>query len=312
MAADSAVSAAGQSQVSTPDLLRLLRPWWQLNARDLPWREPGTSPWGILVSEVMSQQTPMIRVVPYWTTWMRAWPTPAALAQASSAEVITAWGKLGYPRRALRLQECARVVSKRYGGTLPTDYEALLSLPGVGEYTASAVASFAYGQRVAVVDTNIRRVLSRAIGGEESYGGATTAADRAKALEVLPANAADAQLWNQAIMELGATVCTSSSPQCEVCPFADVCKWRAAGYPGMGSKPTRKRQKWKGTNRQVRGIILDALRQKAAAGAVPAELTPQELSALWPNQAQLSECVAGLDDDRLVEILPDGGLAFPQ
>jgi A/G-specific adenine glycosylase len=264
----------------------------------------------------MSQQTPMIRVVPYWNAWMRVWPNPAALAKASSAEVITAWGKLGYPRRALRLQECARVVTADFGGELPDDSDALLSLPGVGEYTAAAVAAFAFGRRVAVVDTNIRRVISRVFDGVENYGGATTAADRARAAAALPAVTADSVLWNQAVMELGATVCTASSPQCETCPLNDVCAWRAADYPGMGEKPTRKRQKWRGTNRQVRGRVLDALRQKVTAGADSsgrgrAQLSSVELEALWPDQAQLRECVAGLDDDHLIDILPDGGVAFP-
>lgn len=294
-----------ESVPSTDLVLRRLRLWWATSARALPWRAPETSPWGILVSEVMSQQTPMIRVVPYWNAWMQTWPTPADLARASSAEIITAWGKLGYPRRALRLQECARVVVADYAGNLPTDYEALLGLPGVGEYTASAVAAFAYGQRVAVVDTNIRRVISRIFDGVESYGGATTAQDRARAREVLPEEVSDSVLWNQAVMELGATVCTSTSPACETCPLNDICKWRAEGYPGMGEKPTRKTQKWKGTNRQVRGIVLNALRAKQTA------LNADELASLWKNQAQLQECVAALDDDGLVEILPDGGVAFP-
>jgi A/G-specific adenine glycosylase len=265
----------------------------------------------------MSQQTPMIRVVPYWNSWMKTWPTPQALSQASSAEVITAWGKLGYPRRALRLQECARVVVERYDGVLPRDYDDLLELPGVGEYTASAVASFAYTQRVAVVDTNIRRVISRVFDGEENYGGATSPADRARAKQVLPDSAEDALVWNQGVMELGATVCTATSARCEVCPLNDLCRWRAAGYPGKGVKPTRKTQKWKGTNRQVRGIVLNALRAKAAAQhgentSTAPRLSSEELEALWENTAQLHECVAALDDDHLVEILPGGGVGFPQ
>jgi A/G-specific adenine glycosylase len=261
----------------------------------------------------MSQQTPMIRVVPYWNLWMEQWPTPAALADASSAEVITAWGKLGYPRRALRLQECARVVVEKHGGEVPSAYDELLALPGVGEYTASAVASFAYGVRVAVVDTNIRRVLSRVFDGEENFGGATTPADRRRAQSVLPADTDDSVLWNQGIMELGATVCTSTSPQCEICPFRDLCRWRRAGYPGMGTKPTRKTQKWKGTNRQVRGIVLNALRSKALelTGVAPS-LSADELAQLWPDRGQLQECVVALDNDGLIEILSDGSVAFPR
>lgn len=332
---------------TTHRLLPLIAAWWEVNARELPWRSDSVTPWGVLISEVMSQQTPMIRVVPYWNLWMKQWPTPADLAAATPAEVITAWGKLGYPRRALRLQECAHVIVAQFGGEVPSDYDQLLSLPGVGEYTASAVAAFAFGARVAVVDTNIRRVLSRVFDGEENFGGATTPADRRRAQEVLPADTHDSVLWNQAIMELGATVCTSASPQCEICPFRDVCQWRKAGYPGMGTKPTRKTQKWKGTNRQVRGIVVNALRQKAAgavgadadaagvtaprgfdgvasgdspsssasasaASSPAARLSAEELAALWPDQGQLQECVAALDNDGLIEIRADGSVVFPQ
>ena len=134
--------------------------WWEANARDLPWRFGRATPWGVLVSEVMSQQTQMSRVVPYWTDWMERWPDTRALAEAPKAEVITAWGRLGYPRRALRLQECARVVAEDYADKLPRTYDELTALPGIGDYTASAVMSFAFGERIAVIDTNIRRVLS--------------------------------------------------------------------------------------------------------------------------------------------------------
>lgn len=138
-----------------------LAEWWHASARDLPWRFGRATPWGVLVSEVMSQQTQMSRVVPYWNDWMERWPDAAALAGAAKSDVITAWGRLGYPRRALRLQECARVVASDYGNELPQTYDELLALPGIGDYTASAVMSFAFGERIAVVDTNIRRVLSR-------------------------------------------------------------------------------------------------------------------------------------------------------
>ena len=160
--------------------------WWEANARDLPWRFGRATPWGVLVSEVMSQQTQMSRVVPYWTDWMARWPDARALAEAPKAEVITAWGRLGYPRRALRLQECARVVAEDYADKLPRTYDELTALPGIGDYTASAVMSFAFGERIAVIDTNIRRVLSRVFLGVESRGGATSPAERALANRMLP------------------------------------------------------------------------------------------------------------------------------
>lgn len=163
-----------------------LAEWWHASARDLPWRFGRATPWGVLVSEVMSQQTQMSRVVPYWNDWMERWPDAAALAGAAKSDVITAWGRLGYPRRALRLQECARVVASDYGNELPQTYDELLALPGIGDYTASAVMSFAFGERIAVVDTNIRRVLSRVFLGVESLGGAASPAERALAKQVLP------------------------------------------------------------------------------------------------------------------------------
>ncbi|AKV54987.1 A/G-specific adenine glycosylase [Bifidobacterium actinocoloniiforme DSM 22766] len=287
---------------------RLLAAWWEGNARDLPWRFGRTTPWGILVSEVMSQQTQMSRVVPYWVEWMRAWPTPEALAAASGAEVITAWGRLGYPRRALRLQACAKTVVEEYGGKLPQDYETLLTLPGVGDYTASAVVSFAYGKRIAVIDTNIRRVLGRVFAGKESRGGAASADERTLAQRALPEDDAESVVWNQSVMELGATVCAAKSPACEECPLNGICAFLAAGRPGLGERRTRPRQRFKGTDRQVRGLILAALRELPPGGSLPIS----RLDSLWPDQAQLGACLASLDEDGLVEIHQGGSVSLPE
>lgn len=285
-----------------------LASWWEANARDLPWRFGRATPWGVLVSEVMSQQTQMSRVVPYWEAWMAVWPDAAALAAAPTADVITAWGRLGYPRRALRLRECARVVAERYDGVLPRDYDALVALPGVGDYTASAVLSFAYGVRVPVVDTNVRRVLGRVFLGAESRGGAASAAERRLAADVLPADAGRSATWNQAVMELGAVACTAKAPLCETCPLAEVCRFLAAGRPGLGERRTRPRQRFAGTDRQVRGIVLDALRRLPAGETLPRE----RVEALWEDRAQLDACIASLDEDGLLEIGPDGGLRLPR
>ena len=219
-----------------------LAEWWHESARDLPWRFGRATPWGVLVSEVMSQQTQMSRVVPYWQAWMERWPDAAALADASKADVITAWGRLGYPRRALRLQECARMVADDYHDDLPRTYDELVALPGIGDYTASAVMSFAYGERIAVIDTNIRRVLSRVFLGAESRGGAASPAERALANRVLPEDSAarcrgfdrPSVVWNQSVMELGAVICTAKSPLCEQCPVAAECMFLANGRPGLG------------------------------------------------------------------------------
>ncbi|WP_101621425.1 A/G-specific adenine glycosylase [Bifidobacterium parmae] len=327
-----------------------LAAWWEANARDLPWRFGRATPWGILVSEVMSQQTQMSRVVPYWTAWMERWPDAAALAAAPKSDVIGAWGRLGYPRRALRLQECARVVAGACGDELPRTYDALVALPGVGDYTASAVMSFAYGERIAVVDTNIRRVLSRVFAGEESRGGAASAAERALAAAVLPGDDGSdgagsdddddvprdvsrdsgdvphdvsrdgsripSVMWNQSVMELGALVCTAKNPLCGHCPVRDDCAFLAAGRPGLGERRTRPRQRFRGTDRQVRGIVLDALRGLPAASEQSAGrasvLERATVETLWKDHAQLDRCVASLDEDGLIEILPGGAIRLPR
>src|SRR5690606_7452204 len=136
--------------------------WFDHAARDLPWRRPECSPWGVLVSEIMLQQTPVVRVLPAWMSWMERWPTPAHLAAASQADAVRAWDRLGYPRRAKRLWECAGEIVRRHGGEVPDDEEELLALPGIGAYTAAAVRSFAFGRRAVVLDTNVRRVIARA------------------------------------------------------------------------------------------------------------------------------------------------------
>lgn len=315
--------------------------WWEANARDLPWRFGRATPWGVLVSEVMSQQTQMSRVVPYWNDWMARWPDARALAAAPKADVITAWGRLGYPRRALRLQECACVVAEQYADKLPRTYDELTALPGIGDYTASAVMSFAFGERIAVIDTNIRRVLSRVFLGVESRGGATSPAERALANRMLPKdeilgcdadvadNAGSAEhvvnstirggkrsrlhrgerpsvTWNQSVMELGAVICTAKSPLCDTCPIADDCAFLKAGRPGLGERRTRPRQRFQGTDRQVRGLVLAALRELPAGATLPRE----DADKLWKDQIQLAACIASLDDDGLIEIL-DGGLRLP-
>lgn len=160
--------------------------WFEDNARDLPWRHPDAGPWGVMVSEFMLQQTPVTRVLPVYEQWLARWPRPADLAQDAPGEAVRAWGRLGYPRRALRLHGAATAITERHGGDVPTDHAQLLALPGIGEYTAAAVASFAYGQRHAVLDTNVRRVFARAVTGVQYPPNATTAAERKLARALLP------------------------------------------------------------------------------------------------------------------------------
>ena len=270
--------------------------WYDENARDLPWREPGTSAWGVLVSEVMLQQTPVVRVEPAWRSWMTRWPTPAALAADPPSEAIRMWGRLGYPRRAMRLHACAVTIVERHGGRVPDDLDQLLALPGVGTYTGRAVATFAYGQRHPVVDTNVRRVVSRAAEGKPDAGPNTTAADLTAMAELLPPDDARAARASIAFMELGAIVCTARSPRCADCPFSEVCAWRLNGSPALEG-PSRKPQRYAGTDRQVRGLLLEVLRH--ATGPVPR----QRLDMVWTDDVQRARALAGLVEDGLVEPL---------
>ncbi|MET7668395.1 A/G-specific adenine glycosylase [Micromonospora luteifusca] len=287
--------------MTQPDFATLVSRWFQQHARDLPWREPGTTPWAILVSEVMLQQTPVVRVVPAWQAWLARWPEPAALAEDTPAEAIRRWGRLGYPRRAVRLRECAVAIVDRHGGQVPDRLEQLLALPGVGTYTARAVAAFAYGQRHPVVDTNVRRVVSRAVAGEPDAGPVTRPADLVATEELLPADPAAAALASAAFMELGAVICTARSPRCTACPVESVCAWRASGQEAPAG-PTRRPQRYAGTDRQVRGLLLGVLRE--TAGPVP----HQRLDQVWTDDVQRARALAGLVQDGLVE--PAGAGSF--
>ena len=277
--------------------------WFAGAARDLPWRRPDTDPWAVLVSEVMLQQTPVARVAPVWREWMARWPTPAALAAASPAEVIRAWGKLGYPRRALRLRETAVALTERHDGVVPADVAALEGLPGIGTYTARAVACFGHGQPQPVVDTNVRRVVARLLHGRAEAAPAR-AADLTDVAALAPADPVRAVRFSVAVMELGALVCVARTPRCAACPVRGDCAWRLAGHPASDG-PARRVQKFAGTDRQVRGRLLDVLR--AAEGPVAA---PQ-LDAAWDDAAQRSRCLDSLLADGLVEQTPDGRFTLP-
>jgi A/G-specific adenine glycosylase len=269
--------------------------WYDENARDLPWRRSDVGAWGILVSEIMLQQTPVARVVPVWQAWLARWPRPAALAAEPPATAIRVWGRLGYPRRALRLHECARALVERHGGDVPSDLAALLALPGVGAYTARAVAAFAFGQRQPVVDTNVRRLVARALAGEPDAGPSTRSADLVAVADLLPIEPAQAARASIGFMELGALVCTARTPACSRCPLAAICAWHASGRPAP-SDPQRRPQRYAGTDRQVRGLLLAVLRE--ATGAVPR----QRLDVVWNDAAQRTRALAGLVEDGLVEL----------
>jgi A/G-specific adenine glycosylase len=277
--------------------------WYDRSQRDLPWREPGVSAWQILVSEFMLQQTPVSRVLTIWPDWVKRWPTPSATAAASAADVLRAWGKLGYPRRAKRLHECATVIARDHGDVVPDDVETLLTLPGVGSYTARAIASSAYRRPVPVVDTNVRRVVARAVHGRADAAAPSPTRDHADVTALLPDDEAAPQ-FSAALMELGATVCTARAPRCGLCPLSE-CAWRLAGYPAGGG-PARRPQTYAGTDRQVRGRLLDVLRAKDSP------VTRAELDVAWlTDPQQRDRALDSLLVDGLVTPTLDGRFALP-
>jgi A/G-specific adenine glycosylase len=278
--------------------------WYAANARDLPWRRADATPWGVLVSEIMLQQTPVARVLPIWAEWMARWPAPGDLAAEPSGAAVRAWGRLGYPRRALRLHESARVIVDRHGGQVPSSYDALRALPGIGSYTAAAVASFAYRQRHAVLDTNVRRVLARLVEGKEYPAKAQTTAEIKLAESLLPADPPVAARWSVAMMELGALVCTARTPRCVHCPVAGSCAWRLAGRPAHDGPP-RRGQTYAGTDRQCRGRLLEVLR------SAPGPVDKTSFDIVWSDPVQRERALAGLIADGLVAPLADGRYALP-
>jgi A/G-specific adenine glycosylase len=271
-------------------VVRRVLVWYESAARDLPWRQPDATPWGILVSEVMLQQTPVARVLGPWAQWLERWPTAAALAEEPSGAAVAAWGRLGYPRRALRLHQAAVAMVERHGGEVPGTYEELLALPGIGDYTAAAVASFAFGARHVVVDTNVRRVVARLDAGVGDLP--PSAGSRRLAESYLPSGS-DAPRWAVASMELGALVCTSRSPHCGTCPVVDLCAWHAGSHP-TSAQSVRRSPGWHGTDRQCRGALLQALRD------ADAPLPRADLVQGWSDPDQAARCLAALEAEGLL------------
>ncbi|MGB2947590.1 MAG: A/G-specific adenine glycosylase [Rhodococcus sp. (in: high G+C Gram-positive bacteria)] len=277
--------------------------WFDSDARDLPWRRPGVTAWQILMSEIMLQQTPVSRVEPIWEQWVERWPVPSAMAASSQAEVLRAWGKLGYPRRALRLHECAGVLAAEHGDVVPGEVDTLLGLPGIGAYTARAVACFAYGQRVPVVDTNVRRVVARAVNGDAEPGTPSTKRDLADVECLLPPRRAEAARYSAALMELGALICTARNPACLLCPLPE-CSWITAGRPAH-TGPAKKVQKFAGTDRQVRGKLMSVLRESHGP------VDRAQLDIVWPSDpGQRNRALDSLLVDGLIEQTASGLFAL--
>ncbi|MDT0156912.1 A/G-specific adenine glycosylase [Microbacterium sp. ARD32] len=282
--------------------------WYRREARDLPWRRAEFTErygaWGTLVSEFMLQQTPVARVIPHLEAWLKRWPSPAETAQASPAEIVHQWANLGYPRRALWLHRAAVEVVQRHGGEVPRDVDALLALSGIGDYTARAVAVFSYGDRHPVVDTNTRRVIARAVDGR-SQPGAPSRRDLERMAELLPDDLEQAAVFNAAMMELGAVVCTARAPRCHACPISASCAWLAAGRPDTGDD-RRRQARYEGSDRQARGGVLRALRE-APSHRLPADAVLTH----WPDAAQRDRAIDSLIADGLVEAA-DGMLLLPR
>ena len=278
----------------------LVTDWFAAHARDLPWRRPGFSAWGTLVSEFMLQQTQVARVVPILEEWLARWPTPADLAAAPPSEVLRAWGRLGYPRRALALHACATAIAERHGNVVPEDVEALLALPGIGDYTARAIAVFAHGHRHPVVDTSVRRVIARAVRGTAAAGAPNARRDLPAMAALLPHDRTDQRAFNAGMMELRAIVCTARSPRCDECPLAGVCAWRAAGSPASDGPPARRQARFEGSDRQLRGRVMAELR----ASDVP--VTDAELTRVLPEAEVRARILRGLEADGLAVGSPDG------
>lgn len=288
--------------MTTPFTAPVLR-WYAHSARDLPWRQPDATPWSILVSEIMLQQTPVSRVLPAHDAWVRRWPEAAALAAATPADAVRQWGRLGYPRRAVRLHTSAALITTRFGGQVPASAAELRNLPGVGSYTAAAVASFAFAQRHVVLDTNVRRVLARLVTGDYLPSVGQTAAEVRLAESLLPADGSLAARWSVGLMELGALVCTSVRPRCDDCPVRDQCAWLRGGRPAATSR--RAPVRYEGSDRQSRGRLLAVLR--SANGPVP----PDAVDAAWYDSGQRARALATLIEDGLVIRCADGSLALP-
>ncbi len=240
--------------------------WFENNARDLPWRRT-RDPWHVLVSEVMLQQIQVRRAIPFYERFLARFPTVESLAAAPLAEAIRVWEDLGRYRRIVYLHDTARIVMERYGGRIPPDPSELIKLPGIGPYTAGAVACFAYERDAIFLDTNMSRVLRRYFLGLQAATAATDKELMTRAMELVPPQRG--WHWNQALMETGALVCTARKPRCEECPLGEGCRARIEASAGGWPKPERKgaAHRYEETNRFFRGKVLAELRRASHAGS---------------------------------------------
>lgn len=278
--------------------------WFGRRQRDLPWRRTRDA-WAVLVSELMLQQTQVARVLPKYDAFLAQWPTPASCAAAPLGDVVTAWAGLGYNRRAVNLHRCAQQVVAHHGGALPDDLAGLLALPGIGPYTARAVLAFAFeSDEVGVLDTNAARVLAR-------WSGRSLKPKEAQALADASVAPSAGWAWNQAMLDLGATICVPRTPRCDACPVAEGCAWHQGGGPqpdpAVGSAGASTGQsRFDGSDRQGRGRLVAALR---TAPVPRAELA----SAMgWPDDpGRAARVAATVVADHLARVDDAGTLYLP-
>jgi A/G-specific adenine glycosylase len=291
-----------RAKTKQPDLSKIhgrVLAWFAEHGRSFPWRMH-RDPYQTLVAEVMLQQTQTGRVAPAYEAFLAKFPTVDRLAHASAMEVIQAWKGLGYNRRAVDLQRSAQAIEHEHGGVVPSDPKTLRALPGIGEYSASAVACFAYDRQIPVVDVNVRRVLSRAVRASDEVSLDET---RKVAAEWLAAG--DAYRWNQALMDIGAMVCRIDAPLCAQCPLKLSCAYRAQGKNKMKREPRPPKQtRFEGSSRQKRGGIVDHLRKAAEDGVSMSALGRAIHPDGGPDLTWLVELLEGLERDGLVEMTP--------
>lgn len=293
-----------------PEAQDALITWYEQHRRDLPWRNT-RDPYRIMVSEIMLQQTQAERVVPKYHEFLERFPSIPVLADAPASEVIRAWAGLGYNRRALNLQRASQVVMERFGGEMPESVDDLLSLPGVGPYTAGAIACFAFEQDIGFVDTNIRRVLHRLVYGPEIPEPEVTLRELDDlASSLVPAGRG--YVWNQALMELGATICRARTTDCARCPVTSWCAAHGKMDAAFAQRKSASRGRsipFEQTSRYFRGRIIDRLRE-----APPAGLTARELALAIDPQRKPGEpawthvYLSGLIRDGLAAPVSSGAL----
>jgi A/G-specific adenine glycosylase len=278
---------------------RRILSWFRRNGRDLPWRRTA-DPWRILVSEVMLQQTQVERVVPKYSAFIARWPTPSSLAASPLSAALRAWSGLGYNRRAANLWKAARIMADEQGGRVPASLAGLEALPGIGRYTARAVAAFARNESVAACDTNIRRVMTRFF-----FGGEFADAPEGSDLEAMLAAAVPAgrsRDWHGALMDFGSAVCVSRAPACAACPLAGPCRAAPDFLAGktVVRRPARPQAKFEGSRRQVRGLVLKALSE--VRGGLSTAALAERLGRNSPSGIPaVREAVEALADDGLVK-----------